>query len=117
MKQPSKKKNASMLPKIAFNHKSPNVLRSAFLTTQLLTYEEDLWLGMNDINWDMHFVWTDGRGVSYTNWAKGHPTSTPEGRYSFMNEVLCLHMNWIQVYSHHSICIKISNTATSNANH
>ncbi|XP_061614123.1 macrophage mannose receptor 1 isoform X1 [Phyllopteryx taeniolatus] len=60
----------------------------AFLTMQLLRYREDLWLGMNDINWEMHFMWTDGRGVSYTNWAKGHPTSMPEGRYSFTEEAL-----------------------------
>ncbi|XP_061660890.1 macrophage mannose receptor 1 [Syngnathoides biaculeatus] len=59
----------------------------AFLTTQLLGYKEDLWIGMNDVNWEMHFVWTDGRGVLYTNWAKGHPRSTPEGRISFRDEV------------------------------
>uniref|UniRef100_A0A4W6CH01 Macrophage mannose receptor 1 n=1 Tax=Lates calcarifer TaxID=8187 RepID=A0A4W6CH01_LATCA len=47
----------------------------AFLTTQMLRYNEDFWIGMNDVNWEMHFVWTDGKGISYTNWAKGHPTS------------------------------------------
>lgn len=59
----------------------------AFLTTQMQRYNEDLWIGMNDVNWEMHFVWTDGKGVSYTNWAKGHPTTVPDGRYSFMDEV------------------------------
>ncbi|XP_049605767.1 macrophage mannose receptor 1 [Syngnathus scovelli] len=58
----------------------------AFLTTQMSGYREDLWIGMNDVNWEMHFVWTDGRGVLYTNWAKGHPTSTPDGRYSIVDE-------------------------------
>lgn len=43
---------------------------------------------MNDVNWEMHFTWTDGKGVSYTNWAKGHPTAGPSGRYSFMDEVV-----------------------------
>ncbi|XP_034026660.1 macrophage mannose receptor 1-like [Thalassophryne amazonica] len=58
----------------------------AFLTTQMLQFNEDVWIGMNDINWEMRFVWTDGKGISYTNWAKGHPTSVPDGRYSFMDE-------------------------------
>ena len=47
----------------------------AFLLTQMVKYEDNLWIGMNDVNWDMHFVWTDGRGISYTNWAKGQPVS------------------------------------------
>ncbi|XP_041824858.1 macrophage mannose receptor 1 [Melanotaenia boesemani] len=58
----------------------------AFLTTQMLLHNDDMWIGMNDINWEMHFLWTDGKGVSYTNWAKGHPTMAPDGRY-FMDEV------------------------------
>ncbi|XP_057680492.1 macrophage mannose receptor 1 [Corythoichthys intestinalis] len=64
-----------------------NEKEQAFLTMQMLRYQSDLWLGMNDVNWEMHFVWTDGRGVAYTNWAKGHPTSTPDGRYAFSQEV------------------------------
>lgn len=55
---------------------------------QMLRYKEDFWIGMNDVNWEMHFVWTDGKGISYTNWAKGHPTTVPNGRYSFMSEVI-----------------------------
>ncbi|KAM3593597.1 uncharacterized protein V6R79_016732 [Siganus canaliculatus] len=58
-----------------------------FLTTQLNGYGEDLWIGMNDINWEMHFVWTDGKGIQYTNWAKGHPSSNHDQRYSFSEEV------------------------------
>ncbi|XP_041817070.1 macrophage mannose receptor 1 [Chelmon rostratus] len=58
----------------------------AFLTTQMLKYNDDFWIGMNDVNWEMHFVWTDGKGTSYTNWAKGHPTTVPDGRYAFMDE-------------------------------
>ncbi|XP_070783907.1 macrophage mannose receptor 1 [Enoplosus armatus] len=64
-----------------------NEREQAFLTTQMLRYNDDLWIGMNDVNWEMHFVWTDGKGISYTNWAKGHPISVPGGRYSFMDEM------------------------------
>lgn len=59
----------------------------AFLTTQMLGYNGNLWIGMNDINWEKHFVWTDGKAISYTNWAKGQPTSVPDGGYSFEMEV------------------------------
>ncbi|XP_010904068.2 macrophage mannose receptor 1 [Esox lucius] len=59
----------------------------AFLTTQMLGNPQDMWIGLNDVNWEMRFLWTEGKGVSYTNWAKGHPTSVPDGRYSFMDEV------------------------------
>lgn len=54
----------------------------------MLKYNDNLWIGMNDVNWEMHFVWTDGKGISYTNWAKGHPASRPGGRYSSSEEVL-----------------------------
>ncbi|XP_030611904.1 macrophage mannose receptor 1 [Archocentrus centrarchus] len=53
----------------------------AFLTTQMLNYKKDFWIGMNDVNWDMHFVWTDGKSISYTNWGLGEPASAPPGRY------------------------------------
>ena len=53
----------------------------------MLKYPEDMWIGMNDVNWEMRFLWTEGKAVSYTNWAKGHPVSVPDGRYSFMDEV------------------------------
>lgn len=53
----------------------------------MLYYSDDLWIGMNDVNWEMHFVWTDGKGISYTNWAKGHPSAMPDGRY-FNDEVI-----------------------------
>lgn len=69
-----------------------NDKEQAFLTTMMQKYNEDLWIGMNDVNWEMHFVWTDGKGVSFTNWAKGHPTSLPDGRYIFMSEADCVNM-------------------------
>lgn len=43
---------------------------------------------MNDVNWEMHFVWTDGKGVGFTNWAKGHPVSVPNGRNTYNDEVI-----------------------------
>uniref|UniRef100_A0A672FW95 Mannose receptor C-type 1 n=1 Tax=Salarias fasciatus TaxID=181472 RepID=A0A672FW95_SALFA len=48
-----------------------NDREQAFLTTQMLHHNQDLWIGMNDINWEKHYVWTDGRAIKYTNWAKG----------------------------------------------
>ena len=52
---------------------------------QLQQHSQDMWIGMNDVNWEMRFLWTDGKGVTYTNWAKGHPSSSP--RVSFLGEV------------------------------
>uniref|UniRef100_A0A8C7Y9T5 Mannose receptor, C type 1a n=1 Tax=Oryzias sinensis TaxID=183150 RepID=A0A8C7Y9T5_9TELE len=69
-----------------------NENEQAFLTTQMFHYNEDFWIGMNDVNWEMHFVWTDGKGVSYTNWAKGHPVSSPDGRYMMEEAFDCVIM-------------------------
>lgn len=49
---------------------------SAFLTTLLKSVSTDAWIGLNDINWSRRFLWTDGSGVYYTNWATGSPKST-----------------------------------------
>ncbi|KAG9348011.1 hypothetical protein JZ751_004030 [Albula glossodonta] len=57
-----------------------------FLTTKMLGMSVDMWIGLNDVNWEMRFLWTDGKGVYFTNWAKGHPVSVPDGRYMFMDE-------------------------------
>ncbi|KAG8138948.1 hypothetical protein E2320_001758, partial [Naja naja] len=35
----------------------------------------DTWIGFSDKNWDGRFLWTDGSGVYFTNWAKGSPRS------------------------------------------
>lgn len=45
----------------------------AFLTVHLKSAATDPWIGLNDINIERMFVWTDGSGVHYTNWAKGFP--------------------------------------------
>uniref|UniRef100_A0A8B9LX51 Mannose receptor, C type 1a n=1 Tax=Astyanax mexicanus TaxID=7994 RepID=A0A8B9LX51_ASTMX len=55
----------------------------AFLTTMMLSASDDMWIGLNDVNWEMRFLWTDGKGVTFTNWAKGHPVSIPDGRRSY----------------------------------
>ncbi|XP_034257720.1 macrophage mannose receptor 1-like [Pantherophis guttatus] len=47
----------------------------AFLTVQLKSASGNTWIGLTDKNWYGHFVWTDGSGVYFTNWAKGSPRS------------------------------------------
>lgn len=49
----------------------------------MLTVRDDVWIGLNDINWEMRFLWTDGKGVRFTNWAKGYPVSVPDGRRAY----------------------------------
>ncbi|XP_056439582.1 macrophage mannose receptor 1 [Gadus chalcogrammus] len=63
-----------------------NTREQAFLTMQLQQHPQDMWIGMNDVNWEMRFLWTDGKGVTYTNWARGHPSSSPSGRFSSHSE-------------------------------
>ncbi|KAG2458572.1 MRC1 protein, partial [Polypterus senegalus] len=58
----------------------------AFLAVQLVGLTINLWIGLNDINREMRYLWTEGKGVFYTNWAKGYPISGPEGRYFYSDE-------------------------------
>lgn len=66
---------------------------------------DDIWIGFNDVNWEMTFLWTDGKGVSYTNWAKGIPSSMPDGpsrMYEFGSEAsihTILLTNSLSIYS------------------
>uniref|UniRef100_A0A4W4DYJ2 Macrophage mannose receptor 1 n=1 Tax=Electrophorus electricus TaxID=8005 RepID=A0A4W4DYJ2_ELEEL len=64
----------------------------AFLTTMMFTTYDDMWIGLNDVNWEMRFLWTDGKGVQFTNWAKGHPVSVPYGRTVFGSNFDCVIM-------------------------
>uniref|UniRef100_A0A8B9LTS7 Mannose receptor, C type 1a n=1 Tax=Astyanax mexicanus TaxID=7994 RepID=A0A8B9LTS7_ASTMX len=64
----------------------------AFLTTMMLSASDDMWIGLNDVNWEMRFLWTDGKGVTFTNWAKGHPVSIPDGRRSYGADFDCVIM-------------------------
>lgn len=63
---------------------------SAFLTTMMLNVRDDVWIGLNDVNWEMRFLWTDGKGVQFTNWAKGYPVSVPDGRRAYGVDVSAL---------------------------
>ncbi|XP_074840934.1 macrophage mannose receptor 1-like [Carettochelys insculpta] len=51
----------------------PSEEEQAFLITHFTDVSMDAWIGLNDINSEYTFLWTDGRGVYYTNWAKGLP--------------------------------------------
>ncbi|XP_009079448.1 PREDICTED: macrophage mannose receptor 1-like, partial [Acanthisitta chloris] len=52
----------------------PNEQVQAFLTFHMKDFATDIWIGLNDINHEMRFLWTDGTGVYFTNWAKGFPS-------------------------------------------
>ncbi|XP_051465466.1 macrophage mannose receptor 1-like isoform X2 [Apus apus] len=51
----------------------PNEQVQAFLFYHLKDAITDVWIGMNDINKESEFLWTDGSTVSYTNWLNGAP--------------------------------------------
>ncbi|XP_069504437.1 macrophage mannose receptor 1-like [Ambystoma mexicanum] len=53
-----------------------------FLLYHLNDMQVGVWIGFNDINFETKFLWTDGSGVYYTNWAKG----APNGRLYFTNQ-------------------------------
>uniref|UniRef100_A0A8C8RNB2 Macrophage mannose receptor 1 n=1 Tax=Pelusios castaneus TaxID=367368 RepID=A0A8C8RNB2_9SAUR len=59
----------------------PNKEVQAFLFYHSREVMTDTWIGLNDINREYSFFWTDGSGVSYNNWANGAPASGH--RYSY----------------------------------
>ncbi|XP_075068019.1 macrophage mannose receptor 1 [Mixophyes fleayi] len=54
----------------------PDDMVQAFLVTHLKDFSVDVWIGMNDVNSEHKFLWTDQSGVYFTNWAKGHPSGS-----------------------------------------
>ncbi|NXJ75615.1 MRC1 protein, partial [Trogon melanurus] len=46
-----------------------------FILSQLgYKAEDELWIGLNDLNTQMYFEWSDGTPVTYTKWLPGEPT-------------------------------------------
>ncbi|XP_045141549.1 macrophage mannose receptor 1 [Echinops telfairi] len=50
-----------------------NEKEQAFLTYSMRGSNFDAWIGLNDVNSEHTFLWTNQRGVHYTNWGKGYP--------------------------------------------
>ncbi|XP_069715635.1 macrophage mannose receptor 1-like isoform X4 [Phaenicophaeus curvirostris] len=52
-----------------------NLKEHGFILSQL-GYEDadELWIGLNDLNTQMYFEWSDGTPVTYTKWLRGEPT-------------------------------------------
>lgn len=46
---------------------------SAFLTFHLKDVASETWIGLNDINSESTYLWTDGSVFDYSNWAPGFP--------------------------------------------
>jgi len=51
-----------------------------FLTfTQNATIDRGLWLGLNDVGNEGHFVWSSGQPVAFVDWAVGEPNDCGTG--------------------------------------
>ncbi|XP_005387016.1 PREDICTED: macrophage mannose receptor 1 [Chinchilla lanigera] len=50
-----------------------NEREQAFLNSRMKDSTSHAWIGLNDVNSEHKFLWTDGRGVQYTNWGNGFP--------------------------------------------
>ncbi|XP_050795449.1 macrophage mannose receptor 1-like [Gopherus flavomarginatus] len=69
----------------------PNEQVQAFLTFHLKDSVVDTWIGLNDINHELKYLWTDGSGVYFTNWGKGFP-SGQVSLYSYDSQADCVLM-------------------------
>uniref|UniRef100_H3APD1 Macrophage mannose receptor 1 n=1 Tax=Latimeria chalumnae TaxID=7897 RepID=H3APD1_LATCH len=70
-----------------------NDREQAFLTSKLDSVKVNVWIGLNDVNSEHRFLWTDGKGVHYTNWAKGYPAGG-SGSFLFSDTMVdCVVMN------------------------
>ena len=45
----------------------------AFLTSQLLTAQGRVWIGLQKFRGQKRFLWISNEDVTYTNWAPGEP--------------------------------------------
>lgn len=78
-KKREKKKSSSLFQALLYLGKGKfsfplcaiNLFPSAFLMSLLKNAATDAWVGLNDINQEHVYLWTDGSPVYYTNWAKG----------------------------------------------
>lgn len=41
---------------------------------------DELWIGLNDLNTQMYFEWSDGTPVTYAKWLPGEPTHAINGQ-------------------------------------
>ncbi|XP_064362040.1 LOW QUALITY PROTEIN: macrophage mannose receptor 1-like [Dromaius novaehollandiae] len=58
-----------------------NIEEHGFILSQL-GYEvtDELWIGLNDLNTQMYFEWSDRTPVTYTKWLRGEPTHATSGQ-------------------------------------
>ncbi|XP_075778589.1 macrophage mannose receptor 1-like isoform X1 [Pelodiscus sinensis] len=63
-----------------------NEEEQAFLITYFNDISADAWIGLNNINSEYTFLWTDGKRVSYTNWARDFPDYDIEADCIFMKK-------------------------------
>ena len=67
------------------------------------SYAEEFWIGLNDIDNEGKFVWSDGRNYNYTSWSDGEPNN-------YLNEdctILSRSLKWndgLCHYRFYSIC-------------
>ncbi|KAM4636538.1 mannose-binding protein C-like [Discoglossus pictus] len=56
-----------------------NAEENQALLTIALQYDNNLWLGINDIQTEGSFRYLDGASISYSNWNTGEPNNTNRG--------------------------------------
>ncbi|XP_069504438.1 macrophage mannose receptor 1-like [Ambystoma mexicanum] len=61
-----------------------------FLFYHLNEVHVSIWIGLNDINAEDKYLWTDGSGVYFTNWADGFPGNYMMYRSSYDNDCVAI---------------------------